>query len=356
MRYLKGYFLALTVITLASCTSNDDTTKLGNWVRKAEYNGNARRKAACFVIGDTAYVGAGQGIGSDNTEHGLNDFWKYDPVKDTWTSIAAMGPAGVDVNGVVNIYSRFGASSFAVGSRGYVTTGYSNTNGNTFAPLKDTWEYNPASNSWAPKADFPGNARLNAVGFGLGNFGYVGTGTASEGSGTNFADFYKFAPGADGSTGTWTQADGLKDKRTDAVSFVIKDSAYVVTGSSASSVTRMYVYDANNDQWLERWQITNATDGSFDDDYTTIVRSNAVAFVIDNKAYLATGTASNTWEYDPITGHWTEKTPFDGLSRSGAVGFAVKNRGFVGLGYSGSTFLDDLREFQPTVENSTNDN
>jgi N-acetylneuraminic acid mutarotase len=356
MRYLKVYFLALTVISLASCTSSDDDEKLGNWIRKAEYNGNARRKAACFVIGDTAYVGTGQGVGSDNTEHGLNDFWKYDPVKDTWTAIAALGPNGVDVNGYVNTYSRYGASAFTVGSKGYVTTGYSNTNNNVFAPMKDTWEYNPASNSWEQKADFPGNARLNAVGFGLGSFGYVGTGTTSEGSGTNFADFYKFDPGAAGSPGTWSQADGLKDKRTDAASFVIKDSAYVVTGSSASSVTRMYVYDQKNDQWLERWQITNATDGSFDDDYTTIVRSNAVAFVIDNKAYLATGTASNTWEYDPITGHWTEKTAFDGLSRSGAVGFSVKNRGFVGLGTGSSTLLDDLREFDPRAENSTNDN
>jgi N-acetylneuraminic acid mutarotase len=322
------------------------------------YNGNARQDAACFVIGDTAYVGTGQGTGSDNTAHGLNDFWKYDPVKDAWTQIAALGPDGADVNGKINSYSRYGASAFTVGTRGYVTTGYTNTplDGLTFAPLKDTWEYNPASNSWAPKADFPGNARYDAVAFGLGNYGYVGTGTA--GSGANFADFYKFDPGADGSLGSWSVASGLKDKRTSAVSFVIKDSAYVVTGSgsSATPITRMYVYDAKGDQWLERWQITNSTDGSFDDDYTTLVRSGAVAFVIKNKAYLATGTTSNTWEYDPITGHWTEKTAFDAITRSGAVGFSVKDRGFVGLGTGGGTNLDDLREFDPTVENSTNDN
>jgi N-acetylneuraminic acid mutarotase len=356
MRYLKVYFLALTVITLASCTSSDDTEKLGNWIRKAEYNGNARQDAACFVIGDTAYVGTGQGNGSDNTVHGLNDFWKYDPVKDAWTQIAAMGPDGADVNGKVNIYSRYGATGFAVGTRGYVTTGYTNTDGDNFAPLKSTWEYNPATNSWAAKADFTGNARYDAVGFALGNFGYVGTGTS--GSGTNFADFYKFDPGADASLGSWSTASGLKDKRTAAVAFVIKDSAYVVTGagSGSTAITRMYVYDANGDTWLERWQITNATDGSFDDDYTTLVRSGAVAFVIKNKGYLATGTSSNTWEYDPITGHWTEKTTFDGTTRSSAVGFSVKDRGFVGLGLGGSTNLDDLREFDPSVENSTNDN
>lgn len=348
MRYLKVYFLALTVITLASCTSSDDTTKLGNWIRRADYSGNARRDAVSFVIGDTAYVGTGEGVGSDNLSHKLNDFWKYDPVKDAWTSMASLGPD--DVNDADNIYSRYGASAFTVGTKGYITTGYNNG----FAPMRDTWEFDPATNSWSQKADFPGNPRYYAVGFGLGNFGFVGTGTT--GSGTNFSDFYRFNP----ATNSWTQTNPLKDKRSQAVSFVIKDSAYVVTGTSSgvTSTSRMFVYDANKDQWLERWQITNSTDASFDDDYTTITRNGAVAFTINNKAYLATGSSSNTWEYDPITGHWTEKTAFDASSRSGAVGFTVKGRGYVALGgiSSSTTYLDDLREFDPTVENDTNDN
>jgi N-acetylneuraminic acid mutarotase len=117
----------------------------------------------------------------------------------------------------------------------------------------------------------------------------------------------------------------------------------------------MYVYDAKNDQWNERWQIKNATDGSFDDDYTTIARYGAVAFVINNKAYVATGSLSNTWEYDPISGYWTEKTAFDAASRQGAVGFSVKGRGYVALGLASSTQLDDTYEFNPTEENDTND-
>lgn len=348
MRYLKVYFLALTVITLASCTSSNDTTKLGNWIRRADYSGNARRDAVSFVIGDTAYVGTGWGLGSDNTAHELNDFWKYDPAKDAWTSMAALGPNGVDVNTDNNIYARYGASAFAVGSMGYVTTGHSIN----FLPMKDTWEFNPATNTWAQKTNFPGNARYYAVGFGLGSNGYVGTGTS--GSGTNYSDFYKFDP----TSNAWTATNPLKDKRYLAASFVIKDSAYVVSGvsSGSTSTSRMFVYDAKNDQWNERWQITNSTDGSFDDNYTSIVRSGAVAFVINNKAYLATGSVNNTWEYDPISGYWTEKTAFDAASRSGAVGFTVKGRGYVGLGGSSSTYLDDLREFNPTQENDTNDN
>jgi N-acetylneuraminic acid mutarotase len=346
MRYLKVYFLALTVFTLASCTSNDDTTKLGNWLTRADYSGDARRDAVSFVIGDTAYVGTG--YGGPVPVKKLSSFYKYDPAKDAWTSIASLvDPA----NPTTNDLSRQGASAFTVGTRGYVTSGFDNN----FEMRKDTWEYNPATNSWAPKADFPGAPRYYAVGFGLGEFGYIGTGSSGSG-GSNYSDFFKFAPGAEGTPGTWSEINPLKDKRQQAVAFVIKDTAYVVTGTSNSeATTRFYAYDSKNDQWLERFQIKNATDGSFDDDYTTLARYGAVAFVINNKAYLTTGTLSNTWEFDPMTSLWTEKTQFDAASRTGAVGFSVKNRGFVGLGLASSVTLDDLHEFDPAAENDTND-
>jgi N-acetylneuraminic acid mutarotase len=341
MRYLKVYFLGLTVFTLASCTSNSDTTKLGNWIKRADYQGDARREAVSFVIGDTAYVGTGFGGTGDGAK--LNDFWKYDPVKDAWTAMASL----VDPNDATKDLSRLGATGFAVGTKGYVTTGYNNN----YEMLKDTWEFDPASNTWQSRTDFPGTARYYAVSFGLGNYGYVGTGSSGT-SGSNFSDFYKFDP----SSNSWSAANPLKDKRKQAVAFVIKDSAYVVTGvSNTETSTRMYVYDSKNDQWNERWQIKNATDGSFDDDYTTIARYGAVAFVINNKAYVATGSLSNTWEYDPISGYWTEKTAFDAASRQGAVGFSVKGRGYVALGLASSTQLDDTYEFNPTEENDTND-
>ena len=347
MRYLKVYFLGLTVFTLASCTSNSDTTKLGNWVKKADYSGDARTEAVSFVIGDTAYVGTGYGgLGNGSTNgQKLNDFWKYDVTKDAWTEMASL----VDPNDPTNDISRQAATAFTVGTKGYVTTGI----GSDYLTRKDTWEFDPATNSWSKKADFTGLPRYYAVSFSVGGAGYVGAGGAGDG-GSNYSDFYKY----DASSNTWTAANPLKDKRRQAIAFVIKDSAYVVTGTSNSLATyRMYVYDYKTDQWFERWQIKNATDGSFDDDYNSIDRTGGVSFVIDNKAYVAVGSRSNTWEYDPISGYWTEKTAFDAAQRSGAVGFTVKNRGFVALGApaGGSSNLDDTYEFKPNQENDVND-
>ena len=40
----------------------------------------------------------------------------------------------------------------------------------------DFWEYDPSTNTWTQKADFGGTARNWAVGFSIGNKGYIGTG------------------------------------------------------------------------------------------------------------------------------------------------------------------------------------
>jgi N-acetylneuraminic acid mutarotase len=339
MRYLNVCFLGLAVLTLASCSSSEDTTKLGNWVRRADYQGDARREAVSFVIGDTAYVGTG----ISNVDGGtvLNSFYKYDAVKDNWTMIASL----TDVNDATRNLGRSGASAFAAAGKGYVATGI-DFDGRT---LNDTWAYTPATNSWQSRADFPGAKRYWGVGFAIGDMGYIGTGYDGN---NNMSDFYKYNPNSD----SWSPATALKDKRRQATAFVIGDSAYVVAGTStASSTDRMYVYSASNDIWNEKARITNVTDETFDDDYTTIARYGAVAFVIKNKAYLATGSNATTWEYDPINDRWTEKTAFDGASRTSAVGFSVLGRGFLGLGYSASTNLEDLYEFLPDAENDTND-
>ena len=92
-------------------------------------------------------------------------------------------------------------------------------------------------------------------------------------------------------------------------------------------------------------------DDGYDDDYT-IVRSNAVAFVLNGKAYVTTGTMSSlkadTWEYDPVQDLWNEKTNFEGSARTDAVAFTTEaGRAFVTTGKSTSYQFDDIWEFRP---------
>ena len=98
----------------------------------------------------------------------------------------------------------------------------------------------------------------------------------------------------------------------------------------------------------------DATDESFDDEYTTIKGINKVAFTMNGKGYIATGgegTATTiVWEYDPATDLWEEKTAFEGTGRVDAVAFVIGNRAYVTTGRSSSYYFDDIWAFEPGSE------
>jgi N-acetylneuraminic acid mutarotase len=77
-------------------------------------------------------------------------------------------------------------------------------------------------------------------------------------------------------------------------------------------------------------------------------RASAVAFVIQDKAYIclgrnksvtfvdesiATQSSKDCWEYDPSTNTWNERKPFPGNERVNALAQVVNDTAYVGLGY-----------------------
>lgn len=96
--------------------------------------------------------------------------------------------------------------------------------------------------------------------------------------------------------------------------------------------------------------------------FTNKNRKLAASFVIGDKAYVGTGLASlpilvlkkDLWQYDPLTGIWTQKADFGGAPRAGAVAFSVGSKGYVGTGtvnWDGDDYTDDFWEYDP-VSNS----
>src|SRR5215213_11154813 len=81
--------------------------------------------------------------------------------QNTWTPKAAFSGT-----------ARSGAVGFSIGNSGYIGTG--RTAADSYR--NDFWEYNPAGDTWTQKADFAGTARRWAIGFSIGNYGYIGTG------------------------------------------------------------------------------------------------------------------------------------------------------------------------------------
>ena len=102
-------------------------------------------------------------------------------------------------------------------------------------------------------------------------------------------------------------------------------------------------------------ELYDKSDDDYDDDYTSIVRSYACAFVIDGKGYIAVGQTaggsyrSNYWIYDPLTDLWDgeDLTNFEGSTRSKAVCFSTGKRGIIATGGASTYYYDDTWELKP---------
>jgi PKD repeat protein len=184
-----------------------------SWASKTPFPGGVRAYAVGFSIGNKGYIGTGY----DDNSNKKNDFYEYDTTNNSWTQ-------KTNFTGTARAY----AVGFSIGTKGYIGTGeYAN---GYSATKNDFWEYNPAGpGSWAPKANFPGSARLGATGFSIGSFGYIGTGM--DGNTTFYNDFWEYNQNAD----SWLPKTNYVVPCSSAVSFSSCTKGYIGTGSFGSN-------------------------------------------------------------------------------------------------------------------------
>ena len=237
---------------------------------------------------------------------------------------------------------RSEAVSFTIGNYIYLGSGLDSTN--TY--LGDFWKFDPVKNFWEQVAGLPlGAERCSAVAFSIGNTGICGTGF----NGSDYlSDFYRFDPasntwnkissifpgksrseatafsiGASGYVGTgydgknaladfyqyhaaddsWTIVAFKGEPRYSSLVFVHANKAYLATGTNSNTlVSEFLVFDPAKtaDNWSPLHSITNASSDAFDDSYTTIMRMNGAVFVIGDRAYISTGEQAGV----PYTSTW----------------------------------------------------
>ena len=246
----------------------------------------------------------------------------------TWTRLNDIGQSVVDGR-----CARISAVGFSVGGRGYLTTGYAILYGGN---RKDLWEYDPVTDGWTQRADLPGEARKEAVGFAINDKGYVCAGMGA----TYLQDLWAYEP----ATNTWVQKASLPGAaRCGAVAFVTAGKAYVTTGTNGSSLQDTWAYDPVTDAWTSRAPFAGAA------------RVYAAAFAVGGKGYVGTGAnpgwTKDFWCYDPITDAWVQKADFGGSARYRAVGFALGTKGYMGTGGPGGPATPDIWEYD-TATNS----
>jgi N-acetylneuraminic acid mutarotase len=137
------------------------------WTEQIGLQGAKRVNGFTFMINGKGYVGGGQ-----NNNVYQTDFIEFDPATGQWKTLKTL--TSEQRPGEVFPEARTYAATFTINNNGYLVGG---TNG---PALGDAWKYDPASDTWTNIGEFRGGMRVGSIGFGIGEFGYVGLGNTGS--------------------------------------------------------------------------------------------------------------------------------------------------------------------------------
>ena len=211
------------------------------WTQKANLPADYRRGAYGFELNNQGYLGGGTNDPTSTLGTILNDLWMYDPIMNTWTA-KAICPISV-----------YRAAYTSCNGKGYVMCGVNGSWGSS----SDVYEYNPTTNTWIYKTMFPGLATSSG-----GRDGGIAT-TANNkiyfgmGKDDSFFqnDWWEYNP----TTNTWVQKSNFPGTgRTGAFAFTLNGMPCAGMGSDGSY---------NNDTWwynttANTWNYTTSFSGA----------------------------------------------------------------------------------------------
>ncbi len=270
------------------------------------------------------------GLGQSAGGTRLYDFYEYDPASNKWTQKANFPSSGA---GFV------GSTGFVLNGKGYVCFGVNGTGSIT----KELWEFNPTSNNWTQRATFPSTARYASASFVLNDTAYIIGG--NPGGTPYLADVWIFVP----TSNTWVQkANFSGSKKCGGTGFTIEGIGYYATGltSSTSATKDVWKYNKIKDTWS---QIADFPNGSV---------TGSIGFEINGIGYLGTGNnlsnyTKEIYEYDATGNNWKklDSIPTSQSGRGSSAAFVINGNAYFGTGYSTSTVsLNDFWSYTPKVK------
>lgn len=249
----------------------------------------------------------------------------YLEFKSVWSRMADFPPSG-----------RMAGAGFALDGKIYFGTGLQPY----LQAMKDFWEYDPETNEWIRKNDFP-TLITYATGLSVNNMGYFAMGKVNS-------MLYNSLVRYDPSSNTWqTLASNPGAASTmDSPGFAINDRLYIPAAGE------MYEYNPATNYWTKK---------SYPAELGYL--GGGAAFSINGKGYLGIGwvhdkgaDVADFFEYDPLTDKWTRKASFPGALRDNATSFSLPNgKGYVGMGLAKPQlqYLTDIWEYDPVADTWT---
>ena len=195
------------------------------------------------------------------------------------------------------------------------------------------------SGNWVTESQLNGPARSEAVSFVINNFAYLGTGW--DGLNTRYNDFWRFDP----INNVWSQVSSmpLGTERSSGFAFATNNKGYVGTGYNGFSYLKdFYEFDPVLNAWVQKT------------DFLGGIRYEAAAFGLNNLGYAGTGFDGNNalkdfYQYDPSQDKWVD-IGFSGNKRYGAVTFTYQNKAYLVTGVNSGVMQTDFWVYNPASD------
>lgn len=301
-------------IALAALTS---AAQAQLWQERASMPGPGRHHPVTFSLDGYGYVTTGSTSGASASD----DFYRYDPVDDSWTVLP-------DFPGPDRGYAYGGTW----GGKAYI--GFGSTGGSYLA---DLWSYDPGTESWTQLSSCPGQPRTHPS-FVITDDGklYLSCGGSAVG---NLKDLWVYDIGAD----SWTQKDDLPGaRRHHPYYFNIGNTPYTMFGHGAGIFNDVYKFDPVADAWEQMA------------DFPGEARVAGAQFSWNGKGYVISGDGQDHqlleegefWEYDASDDSWTAYPSHPGSSRWAPGTFMIGNTVYLMAGLSSTGLQHDLWKFE----------
>lgn len=290
------------------------------WEEKASLPAslNGRHHPVMFTDNEVAYYLTG----ANSTVESSDDFYRYDPVTDTWTQLD-------DFPGV--------ARGFSIGvqtpTKGYIGFGLAQS-----GPLNDLWEFDFETETWTELSPCPCDPRFHPA-FLASEDGklYMGLG----GGNGNKNDWWQY----DIATDTWEEKATFPSfVRHHPYQFNIGEYQYVGMGHGAGIYNDLYRYDSTTDTWEQMADLP--AEG----------RVAGAQFDYNGKGYVLSGDGDDHWfmdegefwEYDPEMDSWTQLPSHPGRSRWAPAALVMQGIVYFSSGYDydNDIYINDLLAYQ----------
>jgi N-acetylneuraminic acid mutarotase len=288
------------------------------WTRVADFGGIARENGFAFNIDSLGYECLGASWSDTAVPNTIypTDLWQYNPLTNAWAQKANFPGIG-----------RQAGIYFTIGTKAYLGLGYNNSS----QGLNDFWEYDPIADTWTQKANFSGGGRYFAVGFSIGGKGYVGMGYSDTASQYK-KDIWEYDP----TTDTWIQLNNFPGAGvSESFLFGIEEAAYIGFGYNTmlTELNDFWRFDPVSDTWIQLSDFAgNPVDGL---SFTFNIQDNGYLNInydsIPND-YAASGYGSYFWEYNAQSDTWIQKDSFIGATRQAVASFSIGNKAYAGTG------------------------